>query len=87
MCLRCLRFIIPKENLTQSEFQRIADRMQLAVSRGVLKIVQTGSSIGDLGRKPVWDGGSSYLYVLECTNCHREFQFLMDTYKGIGSWR
>jgi hypothetical protein len=61
--------------------------MQLAVSRGVLKIVQTGSSVGDLGRKPIWDGGSFYLYALQCTKCGREFQFLMDIYKGIGYWR
>jgi hypothetical protein len=61
--------------------------MQLAVSRGVLKIAQTGPSTGDLGQVPIWDGGSRYFYVLQCTNCGREFQFLMDIYKGIGYWR
>jgi len=28
-----------------------------------------------------------YFYALECTNCGREFQFRMDTYKGNGYWR
>ena len=87
MCLRCLRFIIPKENPSQPEFQQIADRMQSAVANGTLKIIQTGTTLGDLGRAPIWDGGSSYLYVLKCTKCGREFQFLMDTYKGLGYWR
>jgi hypothetical protein len=60
--------------------------MQLAVARGTLKIIQTGTSLGDLGVTPVFDG-AFYLYALKCTNCGREFQFLMDTYKGIGHWR
>jgi hypothetical protein len=58
-----------------SDFARYAERMQSAVSDGTLKIIQTGTSLGDLGVVPAFDGGF-YFYVLECTNCGREFQSL-----------
>jgi hypothetical protein len=67
-----------------SDFARYAERMQSALSDGTLKIIQTGTSLGDLGVVPAFDGGF-YFYVLECTNCGREFQFLMDTSK-MGYW-
>jgi hypothetical protein len=54
-----------------SDFARYAERMQSAVSDGTLKIIQTGTSLGDLGVVPAFDGGF-YFYVLECTNCGRE---------------
>jgi hypothetical protein len=59
--------------------------MQSAVSAGILKIIQTGTSLGDLGVIPTLDG-RQYFYVLKCTGCGREFQFLLDASKG-SYWR
>jgi hypothetical protein len=83
-----------KEHPFSIGFPAHRGRMQLAVARDTLNVIQTGSILGDLGVTPAIDG-AFYFYALKCTNCGREFQFLcgrefqflMDTYKGIGHRR